>query len=103
MQCGCNMVVLKADVVKKALEKKGFAPVSGKQKHPRFTFFDEGVRSTVTTHMSHNNQELNDFLQSQMSEQTYLTKAEFLEMISCKIDHDDLAARYAALGLLKKE
>ncbi|MDV0444031.1 hypothetical protein McpCs1_14190 [Methanocorpusculaceae archaeon Cs1] len=97
------MVVLKADVVKKVLQKKGFAPVSGKQKHPRFTFFDEGIRSTVTTHMSHNNQEINDFLQSQMAEQTYLSKAEFLEMISCTIGHDELVARYVTLGLLQKD
>ncbi len=97
------MVVLKADAAKKALQKKGFAAISGKQKHPQFTFFDEGVRSTVTTHMSHDNQEINDFLQSRMAEQTYLSKSEFLEMISCKIGHDELVSRYVEMGLLKKE
>ena len=97
------MVTLKADGVRKALKKKGFAPVSGKQKHPQFTFFHDGIRSAVTTHMSHNNQELNDFLQSHMAEQTYLSKSEFLEMISCKIGHDELVARYVALGLLQED
>ncbi|WP_338096533.1 hypothetical protein [Methanorbis rubei] len=53
--------------------------------------------------MSHNNQEINDFLQSQMAEQTYLSKAEFLEMISCTIGHDELVARYVTLGLLQKD
>lgn len=53
--------------------------------------------------MSHNNQELNDFLQNQMAEQTYLSKSEFLEMVSCKIGHYELAARYLALGFLKKD
>jgi len=101
MPCGSNMI-LKADDVTRALKKKGFEQVSGRQKHPRYTFYANGKRSPVTTHVSHNKQELNDFLLAKMAEQTYLSKSEFLEMISCTIGHEDLVKRYADLDLVKE-
>ena len=101
MLCGSNMILKAADVTK-ALKKKGFEQVSGRQKHPRYTFYADGKRSPVTTHVSHNKQEINDFLLSKMAEQTYLSKSEFLEMISCTIRHEDLVKRYADLGLVKE-
>ena len=97
------MSVLKCESVKKSLKKKGFLTESGKQKHVVYTFYHEGVPAVVATHMSHNNQEITDTLQSMMAEQLHMSKSDFIEMISCKIGHDELAARYVALGLLQKD
>ena len=97
------MAVLKADAVKKAMKKKGFVEDAGRLKHLRYKFYENGQRTSVTTHLSHNGSELDDFLVKQMAEQTCLSKAESLEMIACKIGHDELVARYADLGLLKKD
>lgn len=72
-------------------------------KHVVFTFYDNGVPAVVSTHMSHNNQDISDTLQMLMARQLRLTKSEFLDMISCKINHDLLAKRYAELGLLMKD
>ncbi len=95
-------MILKVHEVTKALKKKGFEQVSGRQKHPRYTFYDNGKRSPVTTHVSHNKQDLNDFLLAKMAEQTYLSKSEFLGMISSTIGHEDLVKRYADLDLVKE-
>lgn len=97
------MAVLKADVVKKALKKKGFVEDSGRLKHVRYKFYANGQRISITTHPSHNGSELDDFLVKQMAEQTHLSMAEFIEMVSCKIGHDELVARYVALSLLQKD
>ncbi|WP_338093758.1 type II toxin-antitoxin system HicA family toxin [Methanorbis furvi] len=97
------MSVLKCDAVTKALRKKGFVLVRGRSKHLVYFFVHDGKKSEIATHLSHNKQEINDALQREMAEQTYLSKAEFLEMISCKIEHDELAARYAARGLLQRD
>ena len=97
------MSVLKCDTVTKALKKKGFVLVRGRSKHLVYFFVHDGIKSEIATHLSHNKQEINDVLQREMAEQTYLSRAEFVEMISCKIGHDELAARYTDLGLLKKE
>ena len=95
------MAVLKADVVKKALKKKGFVEDTGRLKHLRYKFYVNGQRISVTTHLSHNGSELDDFLVRQMAEQICLSKSEFLEMVSCSLGHEELVARYADLGLLK--
>ena len=50
--------------------------------------------------MSHNDQELTDFLQAQMAAQLHISKADFLEMISCKIEHEGIANIYREKGLL---
>ena len=97
------MPVLKCDTVTKALKKKGFVLVHGRSKHLVYFFVHEGKKSEVATHLSHNKQDINDALQREMAEQICLSKAEFAEMVSCKIGHDALAARYADLGLLQKD
>ena len=100
---GCDeMGVLKGAAVHKALLKKGFVTASGKQKHIRYQFCDGEKRSSVRTHLSHNGQELPESLQQLMAAQLHLSKTEFLAMVSCTIDHEDLVKRYTDIGLLKK-
>jgi hypothetical protein len=96
------MGVLKGAAVHKALLKKGFITAPGKQKHIRYQFCDGEKRSSVRTHLSHNGQELSDSLQQLMASQIHLSKAEFLAMISCTINHEDLVKKYTDFGLLKK-
>ncbi|MDV0444141.1 type II toxin-antitoxin system HicA family toxin [Methanorbis rubei] len=97
------MSVLKCDAVTKALKKKGFVLVRGRSKHIVYFFVHDGKKSEIATHLSHNKQEINDALQREMAEQTYLSKTEFAEMVSCKIGYDELVARYVDLGLLQKD
>ena len=96
------MGILKGAAVHKALLKKGFVTASGKQKHIRYQFCDGEKRSSLRTHLSHNGQELSDSLQQLMAAQLHLSKTEFLAMVSCTIDHEDLVKRYTDIGLLKK-
>ncbi|MDV0444303.1 hypothetical protein [Methanorbis rubei] len=97
------MTVLKADKVSKALKKKGFVIQPGRTDHCRFIFYADGYPIKVKTYMSRNGQEIGNELQSCMVEQLHLSKTEFAEMISCEIGHDELLARYAALGILPKD
>lgn len=83
--------------------KKGFERLSGKVNHCRYEFYLNGKPSGVKTYLSHNKQEITGDLLAWMAKETYLSKEEFADMISCNIGHDELVARYAALGLLKKE
>jgi len=48
------MAVIKADAVKKAMKKKGFVEDSGRLKHLRYKFYENGQRTSVTTHLSNN-------------------------------------------------
>lgn len=82
------------------MKKKGFLMETGRQKHPRYYFEDNGEIAAVKTHMSHNDQELTDFLQTQMAAQLHLAKSDFLEMISCKMEHEAIAKMYREKGLL---
>ncbi len=94
---------MKCGVVDKALKKKGFETKTGAHSHVVYGFVHEGYPFPVMTHMSHNHQEIDDYLQERMAKQMKISKSEFLEMIACKIGHEELVARYANLGLLNKE
>lgn len=93
------MPVLKADSVTKALKKKGFFEGSGK--HVVYQFFADGEDTPVFTHVSHNKQEIDSFLQSRMANQLHLSKQEFIDMVSCKIGYDELVRKYIELNLIQ--
>ena len=95
------MPALKTDKVIKALNKKGFVMQKGRTDHLRFVFYADGYPANIKTHLSHNSQDLGNDLQAYMAEQLHLSKAEFVEMVSCKIGHDELIDKYSELGLLK--
>ena len=97
------MVVFKAKKVSASLEKKGFERISGNVNHCRYEFYINGKPSGVKTYLSHNKQEITGDLLIWMSKETYLSKDEFVEMISCKIGHDELVSRYVDIGLLNQE
>ncbi len=96
------MTQLKADAVRKALLRKGFVESSGK--HIVYQFYvDKTIDTPIITHMSHNKQEIDAFLQSHMANQLHLTKQEFLEMVSCTLGDTDLMHKYTLLHLIEKE
>ena len=96
------MAVVKADMVRKALIKKGF--VEGSGKHVVYQFYAAALIDTpVLTHMSHNKQEIDHFLQQHMANQLHLSKHEFMNLISCTFGYADLIERYTALDLIPKE
>lgn len=95
------MPVLKCNKVRNSLIKKGFCTVSGRQKHVVFTFCHGGELQAVSTHMSHNNQEICDFLQNEMAKQMHITKSEFLDFVKCSISKEDLIHKYKEKGLIK--
>lgn len=96
------MTTLKADAVRKALLRKGFVENSGKHVVYRF-YANKTIDTPIITHMSHNKQEIDAFLQSHMANQLYLTKQEFLDMVSCTFGYTDLMYKYVALHLIEKE
>jgi hypothetical protein len=70
----------------KAMCKKGFKEASNKSNdHKRIEFWFEGKLTRCRTKFSHNDQEINDYLISQMSKQVALSKNQFVEFAQCTL------------------
>ena len=80
------MATLKAKDVERALCKKGF--VEYNKDHKKFFLYVNGERTSISTKTSHNNQDINNHLQSFMSTQMHLTKNEFLLFVACTISEE---------------
>ena len=69
------MKVLDGKVTYKTLLKKGFTDALNKSKdHKWVEFWHGGKLTRVKTKLSHNGEDINDFLIGQMAKQTYMTK-----------------------------
>ena len=90
------MTILCAKDVEHALLAKGFQQEGGK--HRGFRLHVDGQRTGVATHTSHNDQEVNDFLQQMMAKQLNLPKGEFVRLVECTLSGDDYAARMVEGG-----
>jgi hypothetical protein len=98
------MTALKANTVCKALQKKCFVIKSGRNNHLRFVFCTkEGLKTRVTTYMSHNHQDIDDYLVKNMAAQVRLSKSEFAEMVSCSLGYDELIKLYEEQGLVSSD
>jgi hypothetical protein len=73
------------------LKKKGFKKDETHKSgdHVRLEFWHNGKLTRARTKLSHNREDLNDFLISQMSKQICLTKKEFIEFAKCDISQED--------------
>jgi len=80
------MTIVKAKDIETALCKKGFAKENND--HRKFRFYANGVRTNIWTMTSHNDQEVNGYLQSCMGRQMHLTKNEFLLFVTCTMNQD---------------
>jgi hypothetical protein len=94
------VVIFNCRKVSGALKRKGFRTSSGK--HVIYTFYYHGICQSVITHMSHNNQELDDYLLGEMAEQLSLSKNEFRELIECTFSEEDLIEKYLKQKLLSE-
>lgn len=92
------MTVFACRKVSGALKKKGFSTDSGK--HVVYYFVYNGKIQGIATHMSHNNQEIDDYLLGEMAEQLSISKKEMCELIECTFSEDDLIKKYQKSGLI---
>lgn len=92
------MTVFGCRKVSGALKKKGFSTTSGK--HVVYSFVYNGKYQGIATHMSHNNQDIDDYLLGEMAEQLSISKKEMRELVECTFSENDLIEKYKRLGLL---
>ncbi len=92
------MSALQARDVERARLAKGFEQEGGGKSHRVFRLHMDGQRTGVATHTSHNDQEVNDFLQQMMARQLNLPKGEFVRLVECTLGGEDYAAKMVEGG-----
>ena len=84
------MPVLDARKTLNNLKKKGFVDAANKSKnHIRLEFWHNGKLTRSHTKLSHNNQDLNDFLITLMSKQVCLTRKQFIDLAESPLDQKE--------------
>lgn len=81
------MTAIKSTQVEKALLKKGFKREPGDHRF-YFLYDDSGKRTSVRTKVSHNQQEINDYLANCMKKQLHLSKDEFNDLVKCPLKYE---------------
>lgn len=92
------MTVFKASKVRRSLEKKGFIEENNHHKM-FFLYNDEGKRLPISTKMSHNGQEINDYLISHMAKQVCLNKEQFIDLIECPLSKEQYIGILRSKGI----
>ncbi|HLP51135.1 MAG TPA: hypothetical protein VK154_09655 [Chitinophagales bacterium] len=83
------MSPLDAKKTLKNLKSKGFVLAKHKSDdHIWIEFWHKGKLTRVKTKISHSSKELNDYLIKCMSNQTYLSKSEFVDLATCPLSHE---------------
>lgn len=77
------MAVLDARETENNLKRKGFVRIN--TDHIRLEFWHNGKLTRVRTKLSHNSQEINDYLISQMAKQVCLTRKQFIGLADCTV------------------
>lgn len=73
----------------KAMIKKGFQEATNRSDdHKRVEFWHKGKLTRCRTKFSHNSEEINDWLISQMSKQISLSKKQFIEFAKCTLSEE---------------
>ena len=76
------MSVLNKKKIEKSLKKKGFKLASGDHRYFVFCVDDKSIRTKI----SHGSKkDIDNYLISKMSQQTYLLKKEFIDLINCPL------------------
>jgi hypothetical protein len=81
----------KVKVAASALRKKGFEENKDSD-HVRYHLVFDGVRTGISTYMSHGERELAQFHESMMAKQLKVTKREFLNLIECPLSREGYLA-----------
>lgn len=79
------MTVLKTRVIGSNLEKKGFVKAEDSD-HIWYTFYAKGNDTCIMTKISHGEREIGDPLIAKMARQLHISKADFVDLVSCNID-----------------
>jgi len=87
------MTRLKGNKAHHAFLKKGFKDERGRRDIFYYYYFN-GKKSHIFTKMSHNPGDLDEWLISNMAKQLKLEKNDFVEVVKCSIDKDDLLSIY---------
>lgn len=93
------MATLKAKNVRTNLCKKGFLE-NPKGHHRQYSFVQNGIITEIRTRMSHNDQDIDDYLQGQMAKQIKLCRKDFIKFVSCEVGEDEYVKLLKANGYL---
>ncbi len=91
------MAVFKAKEVSSALLKKGFRKSEG---HHHFYEYSYGDKIVAKTRMSHNDQEIDDWLISKMHKQCGISKKKFIGLVDCSVTKDDYETELKNRGII---
>ncbi len=95
------MAVLNAKKTEKNLKKKGFIEAINKSPdYIRLELYDQRGKLILATKLSHNGQDLNDYLIKQMSVQCKLNKEEFKNLALCPLSQEAYFAILTEQGLI---
>lgn len=82
------------------LKRKGFIESINKSPdHKRLEFFYEG-KFILSTKLSHNNQDIDNYLIKQMSYQCNLDKSDFFDLVNCPLSKEEYIQILEQKGLL---
>lgn len=85
--------------IERALVKKGFERKEGK-KHIIFTFIQNGERTEIYTFLSRGESEYRNKNIGSMCKQLKLSKRNFVNVIDCSWEYDDILNFYVTSGIL---
>jgi len=96
------MVHVKLSDVEAALRRKGFQSEKPKGDHTYYRLYTEAGKTQVTTKVSHGakSEDLRDELVSRMSKQLFLSKAEFVDLVTCPLSKERLVELLTERGHL---
>lgn len=93
------MTTLKANKVRSSLKKKGFNLVENS--HHYYWLYYNGKKTNIRTHVSHNDQIIDDYLINKMKKQVCLSKEDFLDLINCPLSKEEYIQKLLDKGQLK--
>ena len=93
------MTLIKTNKIRKGLLKKGFLEERSHD-HVIFRLYDEGKKTNIHTKISHGESEYDDQLISLMARELNLKKDSFLNLIECKMKHEDYIKILKKKGIL---
>jgi len=96
------MATMKVFDIKAALRKKGFVEEANRD-HVFFTFFNNGMKTSIRTKISHGEKDIRDPLIKAMSKQVHLDKSDFTMLVECPLTEDAYKAKLIKDGVITVE
>lgn len=86
-------------MVRNSLLEKGFGLENNN--HKMFYYYMDGKRTSIRTMISHNSDEIDDFLIGKMKNQLKLSKEQFLDLVDCPLTKEELRRYYLENGIVQ--